>query len=192
MKSIIAGLGVVLSGMSVLAIAGGSSVSIGSGESGVHVSTSGTKGNNRINISGDSIRLGSVSSTVSEKGGSSKMSIGSVNGVQEKRRNTYADSFVCNDSVNSINISGEGQTSEVDGALLESMCISGENNRVAINNNSTLELVSLFGVSNIVKLSKNTTNMVLQLGGVQNKVYLPHDMKVQVIHSGTGNRVIRF
>ncbi len=192
MKSVIAGLGVVLSGMSVLAMAGGSFVSIGSGESDVHVSTSGTKGDNRINISGDSIRLGSVSSTVSEKGGSSKISIGSVNGAQEKGRNAYSDSFVCNDSANSVNISGEGQTSEVDGALLESMCISGENNRVAINSSSTLVLVSLFGMSNIVRLSENTSNMVLQLGGVRNKVYLPRDVEVQVIHSGKGNRVIRF
>ena len=139
MKSVIAGLGVVLSGMSVLAIAGGSSVSIGSIGSGVQASTSGASGNNKVSISGDSIRLGSVSSVVGDKGGSSEISIGSITGAQENGRNMHSDSFECNDSADGINISGERQTFEVDGPELASMCVSGENNSVTIANGDAIE-----------------------------------------------------
>jgi len=192
MKSVISGLGLMLSGLSAVAMAGGSTVSIGAIGSNVNVSTLGDNGSNQVSISGDSIRVGAISSVVGKNGGSSAISIGSINGAQESKRNKHSDSFVCNESINGVNISGDGQHSEVDGAMLESMCVSGTHNRVVIANSDALELVSLSGVSNTLRLSNNASNMVLQLGGTRNKVYLPHDAIVQVIRSGIENQVIRF
>ena len=193
MKSVITGFGLMLSGISTVAIAGGSTTSIGTIGTDVNISTSGDKGNNQVSISGDSIRVGTISSVVGKKSGSSIISIGSINGAQKTERNKqYPDSFVCNDSTNGVNISGEGQNSEVDGAMLESMCVSGTDNYVTIVDSDALELVSLSGENNTVRLSKNTTNMVLQLGGTRNKVYLPRDASVQIIRSGIENQVIQF
>jgi hypothetical protein len=190
MKFIMTGLGLVMAGVSIMYPPIHAAVSMELGQDNdIQVSTSGKACVNRIEVSGDSIQLGNISSVVGGESSQSSIHIGSG---QERRSTVHPSSTQCGDSLNGIRFDGEGQTAVFDGIRAEVMCISGKNNQISIGRVAGLNQISLFGTGNTIKINKRRVRLTLQLGGIENTVYIVRGAVVKVVRHGGKNDVIRF